>query len=70
MIPRSTKRLTFVVGLQYSPKTYTYETNDIHVMYFVFSVDYKIRSKLTDWLAGIISIISAIHLHVCIVIVR
>lgn len=67
MIPRSTKRLTFVVGLQYSPKTYTY---DIHVMYFVFSVDYKIRSKLTDWLAGIISIISAIHLHVCIVIVR
>lgn len=59
-----------MVGLQYSPKTNTHETNDIHVIFFVFSADYKIRSKLTDWLAGIISIISAIHLHVCIVIVR
>ena len=59
-----------MVGLQYSPKTNTYETNDVHIMYFVFSADYKFCSKLTGLLAGIISIISATHLHVCIVIVR
>lgn len=57
-----------MVELQYSPMINTYETNDIHIMYFVVSADYKICSKLTDWLACIISIISAIHLHVCIVI--